>query len=59
MAQKQADTQRRLDRMSSLGVRFFLPYLVVSKFGPFSMEILKYDMVYTYAYVYAFVYVYV
>ena len=46
-------------RMSSLGVRFFCPTLWSQSLARFYMEILKYDMVYTYAYVYAFVYVYV
>ena len=59
MAQKQADTQRRLDRMSSLGVRFFCPTLWSQNLARFHMEILKYDMMYAYAYVYVFVYVYV
>ena len=38
---------------------FFWPTLWSQNLARFHMEILKYDMVYTYAYVYAFVYVYV
>ena len=38
---------------------FFCATLWSQNLARFHMEILKYDMVYTYAYVYAFVYVYV
>ena len=57
MARKEADTQRRLDRMSSLGVRLLLCRIVALVLACFYMDILNYDIVYTYAYVYAFVYV--